>query len=483
MAQDHRTIRVARDEDLRSQIGSGGFYFDLVDFDRVRAFQVPVDTTVILFMEELAKELGTPVKFQRLWLCQRRQNGTRRPSRPLNSKEKKLSIGRVFSADVKLFLEVLNPCSPRNLNKEYLLVFLKFYDPEQTQLRYIGTLFVSSSSRPLDILPKLRSLTGFCADEEMELYEEVKFEPNVMCEALDIHHTFTVNQIQNGDIICFQKRPKPCNQHLYPTVKLFLEHVHELTKEGRKICALEEEIVEFRRLSDLNIAAKLECTQLRHERDSAMRQADEFRGQNDLFRLQIEEAKKECNQLRHERDNAMQQVDGFRGQNDLVRLQIEEAKKECNQLRDERDNAVRQIDALLNQNTVGRRQIEEANMEHFKDLCKIEENEYGCVYKGIINNTTVAIKLSKSESLFQQEVSVLRQGGRHADIVTFVGMCSEALALVYEWLPKGNLEDRIVCADDTPPLSWHTCTQIIEASSTTLACPPYVSSLAAVHQT
>ncbi|XP_044980593.1 U-box domain-containing protein 57-like isoform X3 [Hordeum vulgare subsp. vulgare] len=426
MAQDHRTIRVARDEDLRSQIGSGGFYFDLVDFDRVRAFQVPVDTTVILFMEELAKELGTPVKFQRLWLCQRRQNGTRRPSRPLNSKEKKLSIGRVFSADVKLFLEVLNPCSPRNLNKEYLLVFLKFYDPEQTQLRYIGTLFVSSSSRPLDILPKLRSLTGFCADEEMELYEEVKFEPNVMCEALDIHHTFTVNQIQNGDIICFQKRPKPCNQHLYPTVKLFLEHVHELTKEGRKICALEEEIVEFRRLSDLNIAAKLECTQLRHERDSAMRQADEFRGQNDLFRLQIEEA-----------------------------------KKECNQLRDERDNAVRQIDALLNQNTVGRRQIEEANMEHFKDLCKIEENEYGCVYKGIINNTTVAIKLSKSESLFQQEVSVLRQGGRHADIVTFVGMCSEALALVYEWLPKGNLEDRIVCADDTPPLSWHTCTQII----------------------
>ncbi|XP_048569915.1 U-box domain-containing protein 57-like isoform X1 [Triticum urartu] len=500
MAQDHRTIKVARDEDLRSQIGSGGFYFDLVDFDRVRAFQVPVDTTVILFMEELAKELGTPVKFQRLWLCQRRQNGTRRPSRPLNSKEKKLSIGRVFSADVKLFLEVLNPCSPRNLNREYLLVFLKFYDPEQTQLRYIGTLFVSCSSRPLDILPKLRSLAGFCADEEIELYEEIKFEPNVMCEALDIHHTFTVNQIENGDIICFQKRPKSCNQHLYPSVKLFLEHVHKLTKEGRKICALEEEIVEFRRLSDLNIAANLECTQLRHERDNAMLQVDEFRGQNDLVRLQIEEAKKECNQLRHELDNAMQQVNEFRGQNDLVRLQIEEAKKECNQLRHERDNAVRQIDALLNQNTVGRIQIEEAKMEcsqlkherdnavrqvdelwdrnsqfilefrftcleqateHFKDLCKIGDTEYGCVYKGIINNTTVAIKLSKSKSLFQQEVSVLRQGGRHANIVTFVGMCSEVSALVYEWLPKGNLEDRILCADDTPPLSWHIRTQII----------------------
>ena len=35
----------------------------------------------------------------------------------------------------------------------------------------------------------------------------------------------------------------------------------------------------------------------------------------------------ECDQLRHELDNAMRQVDEFRGQNDLVRLQIEESKK------------------------------------------------------------------------------------------------------------------------------------------------------------
>ncbi|VAI03129.1 unnamed protein product [Triticum turgidum subsp. durum] len=371
MAQDHRTIKVARDEDLRSQIGSGGFYFDLVDFDRVRAFQVPVGTTVILFM-----------------------------------------IGRVFSADVKLFLEVLNPCSPRNLNREYLLVFLKFYDPEQTQLRYIGTLFVSCSSRPLDILPKLRSVAGFCADEEIELYEEIKFEPNVMCEALDIHHTFTVNQhtIMLGSIIMFiGSRP---NGAVGVTI-----HV------------------------------------------------DEFRGQNDLVHLQIEEAKKECNQLRHERDNAMRQVDEFQGQNDLVRLQIEEAKKECGQLKHERDSAARQVDELRDRNSQFilefRLTCLEQATEHFKDLCKMEDTEYGCVYKGIINNTMVAIKLSKSESLFQQEISVLRQGGRHANIVTFVGMCSEASALVYEWLPKGNLEDRIVCADGTPPLSWHNRTQII----------------------
>uniref|UniRef100_M8CIG1 RING-type E3 ubiquitin transferase n=1 Tax=Aegilops tauschii TaxID=37682 RepID=M8CIG1_AEGTA len=466
MAQDHRTIKVARDEDLRSQIGSGGFYFDLVDFDRVRAFQVPVDTTVILFMEELAKELGTPVKFQRLWLCQRRQNGTRRPSRPLNSKEKKLSIGRVFSADVKLFLEVFNPCSPRNLNREYLLVFLKFYDPEQTQLRYIGTLFVSCSSRPLDILPKLRSLAGFCADEEIELYEEIKFEPNVMCEALDIHHTFTVNQHTIMlDSIILGIGPRP-NGAVGVTV-----HVDEFRGQNDLVRLQIEE-------------AKKECDQLRHELDNAMRQVDEFRGQNDLVRLQIEESKKECNQLRHERDNAVRQIDALLNQNTVGRIQIEEAKmgiltvktsrlsfhssvalKQCSQLKHERDNAVRQVDELWDRNSQFILEFRftclEQATEHFKDLCKIGDTEYGCVYKGIINNTTVAIKLSKSESLFQQEVSVLRQGGRHANIVTFVGMCSEVSALVYEWLPKGNLEDRILCADDTPPLSWHIRTQII----------------------
>jgi serine/threonine protein kinase len=45
---------------------------------------------------------------------------------------------------------------------------------------------------------------------------------------------------------------------------------------------------------------------------------------------------------------------------------------------------------------------------------------------------------------------------RHPNLVTLIGSCQEACALIYEYLPRGSLEDRLRCKDDTPPLSWQT---------------------------
>lgn len=45
---------------------------------------------------------------------------------------------------------------------------------------------------------------------------------------------------------------------------------------------------------------------------------------------------------------------------------------------------------------------------------------------------------------------------RHPNIITLVGACPEAWALIYEYLPNGSLEDRLTCKDNTPPLSWKT---------------------------
>ncbi|KAI7729020.1 hypothetical protein M8C21_024565, partial [Ambrosia artemisiifolia] len=80
----------------------------------------------------------------------------------------------------------------------------------------------------MEILAKLNELAGFKPDEEIELFEEIKFEPNVMCEHVDKKLTFRGSQLEDGDIICFQKplKVESAETCRYPDVPSFLEYVH-----------------------------------------------------------------------------------------------------------------------------------------------------------------------------------------------------------------------------------------------------------------
>ncbi|TXG58064.1 hypothetical protein EZV62_015893 [Acer yangbiense] len=239
-AQAHlyRIIKVARDRDLAEQIGRD-IYFDLVDHDKVRSFRIQKQTPFIAFKEEVAKEFGIPVQFQRFWIWAKRQNHTYRPNRPLLPQEEAQTVGQLrevsnkkHNAELKLFLEVeigpdLRFIPPPDKSKEDILLFFKLYDPEKAELRYVGRLFLESSSKPIEIIGKLNQMAGFDPDEEIELYEEIKFEPNVMCEHLDKRASFRISQIQDGDIICFQKiSPLESEEdYRYPDVPSFLEYV------------------------------------------------------------------------------------------------------------------------------------------------------------------------------------------------------------------------------------------------------------------
>ncbi|KAG5237924.1 NtN2 family protein [Salix suchowensis] len=232
-------IKVARSEDLLEQIGKD-VYFDLVDHDKVRSFRIQKQITFNLFKEEVAKEFGIPVQFQRFWLWAKRQNHTYRPNRPLTPQEEAQSVGQLRevsnkanNAELKLFLEVeigqdLRPVPPPEKTKEDILLFFKLYDPSKEELRYVGRLFVKGSGKPLEILTKLNEMAGFAPDQEIELYEEIKFEPNVMCEHIDNRLTFRSSQLEDGDIVCFQKPPQMGSneQCRYPDVPSFLEYMH-----------------------------------------------------------------------------------------------------------------------------------------------------------------------------------------------------------------------------------------------------------------
>ncbi|XP_060172932.1 ubiquitin C-terminal hydrolase 13-like isoform X1 [Lycium barbarum] len=232
-------IKVARDEDLRKLIGKD-IYFDLVDHEKVKSFRIQSQTPFSVFKEEITKEFGVPVQFQRYWLWAKRQNHTYRPNQLLTQLEEAQTVGqlrevsnKVQNAELKLFLEVelgpeLTPLSPPQKTKDDILLFFKLYDPEREELRYVGRLLVKGTSKPTEILSKLNEMAGYAPDQEIELYEEIKFEPSVMCENIDEKSAFRSSQLEDGDIVCFQKSltAESRQQFRYPDVPSFLEYVH-----------------------------------------------------------------------------------------------------------------------------------------------------------------------------------------------------------------------------------------------------------------
>ncbi|XP_078172392.1 ubiquitin C-terminal hydrolase 12-like isoform X4 [Carex rostrata] len=179
-------IKVARDEDLHAQIGKD-IYFDLVDHDKVRSFRIQKQLPFTAFKDEVAKEFGIPVQFQRYWLWAKRQNHTYRPNRPLTSHEELQTVGtlrevsnKAHNAELKLFLEVERGVDVSVLplpdkSREDILIYFKLYDPEKEELRYVGRLFLKAAGKPIEILAKLNELAGFPDNEEIELYEIVHF--------------------------------------------------------------------------------------------------------------------------------------------------------------------------------------------------------------------------------------------------------------------------------------------------------------------
>ncbi|XP_062164924.1 U-box domain-containing protein 52 [Alnus glutinosa] len=100
----------------------------------------------------------------------------------------------------------------------------------------------------------------------------------------------------------------------------------------------------------------------------------------------------------------------------------------------------------------------EAATEFFAISRKIGEGGYGPVYKGHLDHTPVAIKVlrpdaAQGRSQFQQEIEIL-SCIRHPNMVLLLGACPEYGCLVYEFMSKGSLEDRLFCRGNTPPLSW-----------------------------
>ncbi|KAJ4784655.1 U-box domain-containing protein kinase family protein [Rhynchospora pubera] len=235
----------------------------------------------------------------------------------------------------------------------------------------------------------------------------------------------------------------------------------------------------------------------KQEKDQLRRQIEELKHEI-LLSEEIEQVKIENELLRNQRDEYFNQIQVANERRlalekqvtdfelvvkDLIVLsssagdRFESLQADYYNLQQERDNLVRKTEELSIQrenmpsgpstafnSEFSLEELQQAT-QNFSESLKIGQGGFGSVYKGSLRQTTVAIKLLHSESLqgvaqFQQEITILTKV-RHPNLVTLIGACSEVSALVYEYLSNGSLEDRLTCANNTPPLTWQARTRII----------------------
>ncbi|KAL4539456.1 hypothetical protein Ndes2437B_g02171 [Nannochloris sp. 'desiccata'] len=237
-------VRIATDDDLKKQIGKTTF-FDLVDFDQV-ALQFKLSKMKDTFseVEKLVEErLGVSVADQRYWRWARRTNETVRPIEPLlddvsnkainavymahSAGRKSVKVGEMVKFD--LYLEVPPAKGKVTLDRNtMILCFFKHYTPgdatHSPQLEYAGKALLTKSQTFGSCDTLLRGRAGLPVEEEIEVYEEVKFDPTVIVELTKPETTLASAKLEDGDILIVQSATTPAECQ-FPSATEFMQHV------------------------------------------------------------------------------------------------------------------------------------------------------------------------------------------------------------------------------------------------------------------
>jgi len=216
-------IQIATFENFQAWQG-----FDLADWDDIesqeasapRHMRVLKTLTVEDLLTQLAEETSSDAKDLRPWVIVKRQNGTRRPDSVIQ--DTSISLEECChrcshrQGPFKLWLEDSSK-TPQLSNgqlsngqqtngtseKKDILLFLKYFDIEAQELKGVGHVFMSPSDRVSDMTVPILTLMGWYAGAvDLKLYEEIKVN---FVELMKPTKTLQQSELQDGDIICFQK--------------------------------------------------------------------------------------------------------------------------------------------------------------------------------------------------------------------------------------------------------------------------------------
>lgn len=190
---------------------------------------------------------------------------------------------------------------------------------------------------------------------------------------------------------------------------------------------------------------------------------------------EVEEANQRILEAESAAISAHEKVEEYEGICEQLTTLIKDKEDLIQQLQNDARNAIKEKEAAIKERDEAKEKLKrgpppgrrftrysirelKAATDNFSEDAVIGEGGYGTVYKAQFHVTPVAIKALKrnwfqGSSHFQREMDRL-SSFKHPRLVMLMGACPDGGFIVYEYMPRGSLEDRLLCKDGTPPLPW-----------------------------
>ncbi|CAN8095307.1 unnamed protein product [Discula destructiva] len=183
-------------------------------------------STIQDVVNRIAEDIHEDPKRVRLWLMVNRQNKTVRPDTPMM--DVRLTVEETYNKSashnnntLRVWVEVAEevtadgdavwptyngPTTGLVARNELILLFLKNFDVESQSLHGVGHVYINKEKKVEDLAPLICKKMGWGdklpGDDKITLWEEIK---PTMIENLKPRQTLKLAELQDGDILCFQR--------------------------------------------------------------------------------------------------------------------------------------------------------------------------------------------------------------------------------------------------------------------------------------
>ncbi|TFB05011.1 Ubiquitin carboxyl-terminal hydrolase 21 [Trichoderma ghanense] len=197
-----------------------------VDPAAPKLYRIRRATPMSEFVAQVASDMGQDPSRVRLWLMVNRQNKTIRPDQPIM--DLRPTVEEIFSrsaahrdTSLRVWAEVANEVNENGepiwpsyqsqpngvvVKNDTILLLLKHFDVEKQTLEGVGHIYISKEKKVDELVPMILQKMGWgdklSSDEKLLMWEEIK---PTMIEPLKGKQTLKAAELQDGDIICFQR--------------------------------------------------------------------------------------------------------------------------------------------------------------------------------------------------------------------------------------------------------------------------------------